>query len=73
MITIKKRKDECTFCKSRKCHNRVVTFHFSYDEIACKNHTQELSEHQAIHSIGKKGIDIFSTKQVKRGGKTIKT
>jgi len=38
---MKKRKDECLFCKKRKCYERVVSSRdrgAAYDEVACEKH-----------------------------------
>ena len=41
-----KRKDECLFCKSRKCSVRIVrTEKPFYDEIACDKHASEMEKH----------------------------
>lgn len=43
-----KRKDECLFCRSRKCPERIVTLKDKgqlYDEIACIKHVKELYKH----------------------------
>lgn len=63
MKTPKKRKDECDFCRSRKCHNRIVSYDLSYDKIACKNHIEQLYE-DSKHI---KGRDMFSTAKLRRG------
>lgn len=43
---MKKRKDECLFCKNRKCYTRIVRVESpSYDEIACDRHITELEKH----------------------------
>lgn len=45
---MKKRKDECLFCTSRSCYERVVSSEDIgqlYDEIACPNHVKELYKH----------------------------
>ena len=64
-----KRKDECLFCTSRKCYERVVTSNDNgklYDEIACREHVKEL------HKNSDKVIDVIkifasSTGSVRRG------
>lgn len=42
---MKKRKDECLFCTSRRCSNRVVSLDdkgITYDEISCSKHADEM-------------------------------
>jgi hypothetical protein len=42
----KKRKDECLFCGSRKCHTRIYRRDIPiYDEVACPKHANELEKH----------------------------
>jgi hypothetical protein len=45
-VTVK-RKDECLFCKSRKCYIRIVRQEAEpfYDEIACDEHGSDLENH----------------------------
>jgi hypothetical protein len=40
-----KLKNECLFCRSRFCYERVVTYDMSYDEIACSKHIKDLHKH----------------------------
>lgn len=43
---MKKRKDECLFCKSRACRIRIVRQDEPvYDEIACSKHITDLKKH----------------------------
>ena len=42
---MKKRKDECLFCTSRRCSYRIVTEDMSYDEVACSKHIDLLNKH----------------------------
>jgi len=69
---MKKRKDECLFCKKRICYTRIVRIEMPfYDEIACYEHINALEKH-ADDTLGKKGSKVFrnhitSTGQVKRG------
>ena len=37
--------NECLFCKSRFCYTRVVSLDYTYDEIACAKHVQDLYKH----------------------------
>jgi len=65
-----KRKDECLFCTSRKCYERVVATEDNgklYDEIACIKHVDELYKHS--DETVPKVMRIFSssTGRVKRG------
>lgn len=64
---MKKRRDECIVCNSRKCNHRVFSVGLSYDEIACQRHTTELYEHAANVS----GMKCYfeTTGAVKRGEK----
>lgn len=68
---MKKRKDECLFCNSRKCsypvYRRDVPM---YDEIACDKHAKDLN----IHSDKVLGVHngilrnyVSGTGQYKRG------
>jgi predicted metal-binding protein len=67
-----KRKDECLFCTSRKCHTRIVRQEKpSFDEIACDNHSKELYKFANL-ALGGKGSGVFrhhisSTGILKRG------
>jgi len=39
---MKKRKDECQFCTSRSCHNRIYRKEEpKYDEVYCYKHIRE--------------------------------
>lgn len=40
-----KLKNECLFCRSRFCYERVLSDDGTYDEIACKKHVTKLYEH----------------------------
>ena len=67
---MKKRKDECLFCSSRSCHERVVSSRDNgktYDEIACRNHVKELYKHS--DEVAPKVMKYFitSTSRLKRG------
>ena len=47
-----KRKDQCLFCKRRKCYERVVSIDGgkTYDEIACPDHVEQLHKHSDKHA-----------------------
>ena len=62
-----KRKDECIFCKSRMCYERVVSFDKTYDEISCFNHIKELHKDSDIKALGIMKHFISSTGKIKRG------
>lgn len=67
---MKKRKDECLFCKSRSCYERVVSFEDkgqTYDEIACRNHVKELHKHSDEKLPKVMKIFSSSTGKQKRG------
>ena len=66
---MKKRKDECLFCSSRSCYERVVSSYDNgktYDEIACRNHVKELYKHS--DEVAPKVMKYFitSTSRLKR-------
>ena len=43
---MKKRKDECLFCTSRKCVCRIVRQESPYyDEVSCVHHISDLEKH----------------------------
>jgi len=65
-----KRKDECLFCKSRKCYERVVTNDDdgkAYDEIACIDHVKDLYKHSDEDVPKVMRIFSSSTGRQKRG------
>lgn len=43
--SIGKLKNECLFCRSRFCYERIVSLDLTYDEIACRKHVKNLYEH----------------------------
>jgi hypothetical protein len=43
-----KLKNECLFCGSRFCYERVVSLDFTYDEVSCMKHIKELHKHSDI-------------------------
>jgi hypothetical protein len=51
---LKKRKNECLFCTSRKCNHRIVSVDDgkTYDEIACRKHVKELYKHSDENASG---------------------
>lgn len=65
------RKDQCLFCKSRRCHIRIVRYEEpKYDEVACNRHILELEKHSDEVLGYKNGVmrhHITSSGQLKRG------
>lgn len=64
------RKDKCLFCTSRRCYERVVSINDNgkiYDEIACRNHFNELHEHSDEKAPGVMKLFQNSTDLLKRG------
>lgn len=50
----KKRKDECQFCKSRRCHKQIYRLEAPlYDEVYCNKHCNE-AEKACDEVLGKK-------------------
>lgn len=67
---MRKRKDECLFCTSRSCFERVVSSGDNgqlYDEIACTRHVSELHRHSDKKAPGVKKNFISSIGRQKRG------
>ena len=68
-----KRKDECLFCGSRKCHTRIVRLEEpSYDEVACHKHIEELEKHSDAvlgckNGIYRNHISSCGTRKLRRG------
>lgn len=65
-----KRKDECFFCKRRKCNDRIVSsedYGKTFDEIACSNHIRTLEGYSDVKAPGIIKLYISSTGQLKRG------
>lgn len=44
----RKLKNECLFCKSRFCYERVVALDLTYDEVSCMKHIKDLHKHSDI-------------------------
>jgi hypothetical protein len=69
---MKKRKDECLFCTSRKCNTRVVRQEEPlFDEVSCDKHINLLYGH-ADAVLGRKGSGVYrhhisSSGMLKRG------
>lgn len=61
------RKDECLFCKSRSCYDRVVAVDGSYDEIACLDHIRKLNKHSDAAAPDVLKHFISSSAKQKRG------
>lgn len=65
-----KRKDECLFCKSRKCGERVVSVDDkgkTYDEISCEKHADDMNKDSDIKAPKVMKLFISSTGRLKRG------
>jgi ribosomal protein S18 len=65
-----KRKDECLFCTSRSCYERVVSSEDGgqiYDEIACPRHQNELYKHSDEKAPKIMKHFISSTGKLRRG------
>jgi len=35
-------KNQCRFCGSRSCYIRIYTKDYTFDELACRDHTRDL-------------------------------
>lgn len=63
----KKRKDECQFCKSRFCYNRIYRYEIPrYDEVFCNKHIEE-GQNKADEVLGKRGSKVLRTHQSSTG------
>lgn len=65
---MKKRKNECLFCTSRKCRDRIYSKDLSYDEVACDKHANRLYDHAGLTAPGVLKRFISSTGPLSRGG-----
>jgi len=66
----KKRPNECKFCTSRRCYDRIVTTldPTIYDEIACGRHQDDLVDDARKHiPEGMKRSFISSSGDLRRG------
>ena len=61
------RKDQCKFCTSRRCSERIVTPDMSFDEVACDRHRKQLALHADEVLNGAIRWNISSTGTLKRG------
>lgn len=64
------RKEQCLFCKSRKCYERVVSSEDggkTYDEVACRKHAEKLREDSDVRAPGVMKYFISSTGTMRRG------
>jgi len=69
-----KRKDECIFCTSRKCSERVVSVDDkgkTYDEIACSKHSNDMNKDSDIKAPKVMKIFASSTGRLRRGDMSI--
>jgi len=67
---MRKRKDECLFCTSRSCFERVVSSGDNgqlYDEIACPEHVKDMYKHSDRKAPKVMKHFISSTGRQKRG------
>ena len=48
MSKVKKAKNECLYCGSRFCYNRIVSQNMAYDEVSCYKHTQYMEYHSDL-------------------------
>lgn len=64
-------KNECLFCGSRFCYERVVALDFSYDEVSCMKHVKDLHRHSDETAPNVKKQFISSTGIQKRGDKLL--
>ena len=62
-----KLKNECLFCGSRFCYERVVSEDMKYDEIACMKHVKDLHKHSDLVAPKIMKSFISSTSIQKRG------
>lgn len=62
-----KRPDQCLFCTSRRCQERVVAKDGSYDEIACGQHIKDLHKHSDAVIPGKMRVFMSGTAYYRRG------
>mgnify|MGYP007100129073 CR=1 FL=1 len=60
------RKEQCKFCTSRRCYERIVTPDMSFDEVACRRHTHDLALHANKVLNGAIRWNISSTGTMKR-------
>lgn len=67
--SVGKATNECLFCKSRFCYERVVSQDMSYDEVACAKHVKDLYKHSDIVAAGKIRSFISGTSIQKRMSK----
>lgn len=64
------RKDQCLFCYSRKCSNRIVSTEDNgktYDEVACRKHFIDLEKDSDEKAPKVMKLHISSTANLKRG------
>jgi hypothetical protein len=69
---MKKKPDECLFCRSRNCCNRIVSSEDvgkTYDEVACGKHCSDLDKHSDQTAPGVMKYFISSTGGLTRGVK----
>ena len=62
-----KLKNECLFCGSRFCYERVVSLDLTYDEVSCMKHIKDLHKHSDIVAPKVMKQFISSTGIQKRG------
>lgn len=62
-----KRPNECLFCASRRCCNRIVTRDGAYDELACQSHGRQLAAHADEALNGAMRMNCSTTGHYRRG------
>ncbi|WP_312093408.1 hypothetical protein [Aminipila sp.] len=64
------RKDQCFFCHSRACYDRIVSSvdnGKTYDEVACRRHITDLEKHSDEKAPKVMKLFVSSTGKQKRG------
>lgn len=56
-----KKPNQCLFCRSTRCYERVVSVDWVYDEVACLRHAAQLREHSDKAAPGVRKNFISST------------
>ncbi len=63
----KKATNECLFCGSRFCYNRIVARDGSYDEVSCYKHVSDMADHSDLAAPKIRKRFITSSARQKRG------
>lgn len=64
--------NECLFCGSRFCYNRIVARDGSYDEVSCYKHVSDMADHSDLAAPKIRKRFITSSARQKRGTKAKK-